>query len=288
MITGTFKLYQGEELVGEGHNLITDEGKRAILRYLAGQIPGLVTDIGVGVGTSTPLGTDTDLHFEMEKVPVDFGSVNYTTNQITFKGTIPQGSVGTISEIGLWYSATDGDEDFLTSFDSESEVWDVGSFVTTNARIGIDALRLSPGASATLTSRLTDVALDLSDYKFSDPIRMAFNRSGNTTSIVLRLMTDASNYFSITVSSIAGYNVATFTKSGFTATGAPSWDNITMIEVAATGGTGGGTVDFDGVRIRSDFAPEGDVLISRGLLGAPIVKTDVSAMDIEYTLGVAL
>lgn len=286
---GIYRFYQHGELIAEQRNVITDMGKRAILRYIAGQIPGLATGIGIGTGATAASATDTELDFEVEKVLVELGTVDYDNEIILFKGTIPQESVYDIYEVGLWSETEESIENFLTAFESADEEWSVGTFDTTNARIGGDALRLTAAASATTTSRLTDVTIDLTEYKFSDKMKLAYTLTGAMGNLTVRLMKDDTNYYSAVIGShSAGYNVKTLNKGDFTSTGSPDWSDITMIELSIVGGTGGATVDFDGFRIKGEEVPTEDTLISRAVLGAPVLKTDIAAMDIEYSLGVSL
>lgn len=290
---GTYRFYQGGELIAEQENLITTEGKKAILRYLAGHSGAFVRSLAVGTGTTAAALTDTKLVFEAARAGVNVTSPDYITQKLVFKATLPQDSKFAIWEIGaLSVSETELYGKMVLTFDSATETWSVGAFQTDTARIGGDSLRINAATSATTTSNLTDVFIDTEDFNDNDKFSLAYIPvDGNLNSLKIRLKTDAANYFEYTIPTLtAGYKVVSWTKAAMTKTGTPSWASIASADliVQATG-AGATNVDFDGLRIDSAVVPNPEyALVSRTVLGAAVVKTDVSQMDVEYTVDVTI
>ncbi len=78
------------------------------------------------------------------------------------------------------------------------------------------------------------------------------------------------------------YTVSSLSKSNWSATGSPDWNNITSIDFITTGTN---TYIIDGIRISdTDTTNPTYQLVSRGKLTSPISKTPGKLMDIEYYL----
>lgn len=293
MMRGTYRFYQNGELIAERTNLITTDGKRAILRYLAGHSGGFVRSLAVGTGTTAAALGDTKLQFEVARADVSVISPDYIAQTLVFKATLEQSMELAIWEIGA-LSVAQSEEygKMLLTFDSDIEPWSAGAFQTDTSRIGGDALRVTASASATVTSSLSDLFLETSDYLDVDKFSLAYiPQDANLNSLKIRLKTDASNYFEYTFTGLtAGYKIESWTKAQMTKTGSPSWDNIISADLIVNAKSGGATsVDFDGLRIDASVVDNPDyALVSRTVLGSPVVKTGESQMDIEYTLDVTI
>lgn len=290
---GTYRFYQDGELIAEQDNLITTEGKKAILRYLAGHTGAFVRSLAVGTGTTAASLTDTTLNFEVARAGVTVTSPDYITQKLVFKATLPQDAEFAIWEIGaLSVAETELYGKMLLTFDSETEFWTVGSFQVDTSRIGGDALRVNAALSTTVTSTLNDIFMDTADYRDNDKFSLAYHpQDANLNSLKIRFKTDASNYFEYTIPTLtAGYKIATWAKSAMTKTGAPDWANITSMDLIVQAKAAGATnVDFDGLRIDTTTVTNPDyALVSRTVLGAAVIKTDVSQMDVEYTVDVTI
>ncbi len=292
---GTYRFYQDGELIGKSKNLITDAGRRHIFRYLAGQEASLAGSIAIGAGTNEPAGTDTRLTYEFDRSTIYLVSPSYIDNKIIFKATLEREVIGKIYEVGTYSTSyasfsTGNPSRSLVSFDSQHESWSSGTFVSENARLGTQALRLSPAAAGTLAAALPDANLDLSGYANTDRIIIAFHCADiNTSSVRLRFrMIDTASYFEASVTNpMQGYNVRSFLKSTFTKVGTPDWSDINSIEVSVSAkATGATSVDFDGIRVEA-FRPDiENILISRSLLRTPVIKDTFEEMDIEYSIEV--
>lgn len=295
---GTYRFSQGGVLIGEYENIVTTVGKRSVMQFLAGYRAGLASHIAVGAfNTAAALG-DTDLNFEWARATIQSVSPDYTNTVLYFKARFPSAAVGKIYEAGLWSpmdTPTEYPTKMLAQFDN-TEAWSVGQLTNTGTeRISTGIVRLDPAVSATATSTLVDQVLDLSGYSPIDEFRIAGNTgSANLASIFVRFATDASNYYTGTVSSGLGgagnYSRSVIQKSAFVATGSPNWANITQIIVGATATSGGSSrFEFDGLMVQDkDAMTDSNLLISRVVPGSPITMAAGIPMDVEYSLDVTV
>ena len=216
--------------------MITANGRKFIKRYLAGQSGTVVGAISVGTGATAATLNDDRLQFEFARVPVDVTDYDFLNDQLVFKGTLDEDVEGIIYEVGIWTAevnsaAGNQESRMLSSFDSETEEWDVATFDTANTRIGADSLKHTPAASATSASVLSGINPDLVDYSSLDTFVLAYYvANSNTSSIKVRLRTDSSNYYEYTISTpTTGYKFSSFTKGSATVVGSPSWADIAKL-----------------------------------------------------------
>lgn len=291
---GFYRFYQEGKLVAEHENLLTTEGKRLILRYLAGQSPSIAAAIGLGVSSTAATVNDAILGFEIERVAVDLKNADYVNNVVLFKGTIPQDDTFSIYEAGLWSTSTNDlsgefDSRLLTTFDTDLENWTNVTVDTSANRTSADAVKVSAGSSATTSTRI-DVDMDLSGYSANDTFYLAFSKPNNNIASIKLIFEDVISGGSIsltkTVSSLpTGYNVLAFRKGDFTASGTISWDAITRFGFDVTATATAGYVILDGLRIEDlDTVNQNYILVSHTVLSSPLVKTSTAPMDVEYAL----
>ncbi|QIQ62928.1 minor tail protein [Streptomyces phage Moab] len=291
---GIYRFYQNGELIAEQPNLITTEGQRLILRYLAGQSPSLGAAIGAGVSATAATVNDTLLGFEVERVAVNLRNADYTNGVVIFKGTIDQDVVMNIYEMGLWSSAANNlsgefDSRLLTTFDLDLETWSNVTADTTANRTSADAVKVNAAISSTTSPRL-DVEMELSGYSANDSFLLAFSKPNNNISTIKLIFEDVvgggNASLTKTVSSLpSGYNVLQFRKGDFTITGTFGWDTVTRMGFDVTAGGTAGYVILDGLRVEDLDTPNQDfVLVSHAILGSPIQKTNTAPMDVEYAL----
>jgi hypothetical protein len=275
--------------------VITANGRRFIKRYLAGQSGTLVGAIGVGIGSTAPTLNDSRMEFEFARIPVAVTDYDFAADQLVFKGTLNEEVDGTIYEVGLWTSevnsaAGNQESRIITTFDSETEEWDIETFDTANTRIGVDSLKHTPAANATSASVLTGITLDLGDFTSLDTFVVAFYvANASTANCKVRFRTDASNYYEFTINApTAGYKFASFTKGSASVVGTPNWSDINEVEVRTTAkSAGSASVQYDGIRLEDvdSVAPEYG-LIARTVLSVPENKQEGIVRDIEYVLPV--
>lgn len=290
-MTGKYRFIQDGKLIGEVENLLTTEGKFAILRYLAEQSQSIAGSIIAGVSTTAAAATDTLVGFEAERADIIVVSPDYVNQAIVYKAVFPTFERIDIREVGLWTAKdTAGTNRTVLKFEQDLEAWTVGTWDTTTARLGDNGLSLVALANNTATSVLDNLSMDISTMNANDTFALAYNvGSAFTSAVKVRLMTDDTNYFEFNIATpTAGYKVTRFTKSQLTKTGTPTTINkISVLNTATSGGTS--TVIFDGLRTDSgDFSNPDALLLSHAVLGTPIVKPAGVPFEIEYVLDVTL
>lgn len=288
---GVYRIYREGELVAEQENLLTTEGKFAILRFLAEQGGTLAGAICVGVGTTAAAVTDRLLEFEVARGDVTVVSPDYPNTAIVYKADLPTDLRIDIREIGMWTARGDVEQaGLVVSFDQDTEAWSAGTWETTTRRIGPNGLSVAAAASTATTATLSNLFWNIDSMSPSDTFALSYNvANAFTSSIQVRFMTDASNYYSYTINApAAGYKVSRFSKSQLIKTGSPTdITQISIINTATAGGTS--TVILDGLRTDDgDFNDPGSLLMSRAILGTPIDKPAGVPFEIEYTLDVTL
>ncbi len=273
--------------------MITTNGKRHIKYYLAGLVPSIATSIGFGVGTTAESLTDSGLQFEVDRSDVKIVSYDFENDRLIFKSEIPSNLAGKIQETALFYGEPPSTSKLISTFDSITETWltgaTPGTYNSTNTRIGIDSLRLTPALSATSTFS-TGKLLDLSENSSDDKFQLAFyNNNTNAQTVGIRFKTDNSNYYTLSVTTpAAGYIISEMLKSTAVATGTPSWKTITSIEVFVTSkAAGASSVDFEGIRIQDSVQRQDSVLISREIV-TPFTKQNGLTQETEFYIKVNL
>lgn len=277
---------------------ITTDGKRHIKRYLAGFVPTIARSIAFGLGGKAEAIGDTKLQFEVGRSDIILTSYDFVNDKLIFKASVPENIGGKIYEVAL-FSMDVGMRggELLVTFDSDEGWSDVGTgtggtFTTTSARLGTNSLSHTPALSSSKSDRINELFLDLSGYSGADILIFAYNvDNANTTSIVFRFSTDATNYYEFTLGAqTVGYKVVELAKSSATVTGAPSWSNISEIRVTTTSGAGGASaVQYDGIRIDSADTTNTDyVMVSREQLATAFTKDAGRTQEVEFTLSVAV
>lgn len=221
--------------------------------------------------------------------------------KIVHKAVFPENSAGYITEMGLWPAMGNSvgsmtDQRMLTSSVTTGSVWTstVGTLASTagiasaaggptTIRIGTNSITFDASEAGTVPC-----SIDLSQYSPSDLIKVAFyTDAGTANSFVVRLEVDSSNYYSKTIShgTASTYTIDSSALSTWTATGTPSLSNVKTIRI--TNGTGR-VLYVDGIKIDpvSTYNPVYG-LVSRSVLGSPIVKRAGSRYDLEYEITVA-
>ena len=272
--------------------MITTDGKVQVKRYLARDEAAIANYISFGISAAAEAVGDTSLGFEISRIPLSSVTYDYTNNYIVFKSEIPSDYAGAVYEAALLYSPESSYDTIITTFDSVTESWLTGggadaTYTTSNVRVGADAVILTAAASGTSTVSLANINLDLSNYLGADKILLAGYTGSNVSSFKILFKTDVSNYYTLTFTPSAGYYIGSLTKSAATVTGAPSWSNITSIDITLTA-TAGGSATFTADAIRIQSAISSDVLVAREVLPAPLTKVAGMVQEIELALGVTV
>lgn len=301
---GFYRIYEDGVLIAESPNVVTTLGKKAIADYLAGIIPDWAGSIAVGVGSTAATTSDKRLVFETTRSSVSSKVVSYGggtagAHRVIVKSSLDSDIAGTFSEMGVFsldrndalgnYGST------MISMADSTETWqqyngsdwvtNPNSPDTTNEKNGTDAVVLTSSGSA-VRYRLSGLDINLAEYASTDLFLFAAKvNAGSLTTMVVRFNTDDSNYFTYTTPTFATstYGVTSYAKSNWSAVGSPSWSNITSIEFTVTGTSL--SMIIDGIRIEEvENANPDYVLVSRTILGSPIIKSSGSLLEVEYYL----
>lgn len=308
MIEGRIRFIQDGEVVAEGCNLITNIGKRAILRYLAGQVDNYASGLVVGVSSTTPNATDTALSFEVSRMPIMISSVkDYVNFDIVYRAQLPKGLQASIREVGLVSNVTSSStrglfNRVLSQMDSSGEGWTAlsGPAIssdTANSRFGQDGLRVNTIPLSTTSLLELPVALDMSGYVQTDQIRLLYT-TFDTNCQEIKVEFLASNGKSLytlitppTHTAGAGnpqVNIASVPITSFV-NWANDWNDVVDIRVTTTAKSAGAcSIMFDGlIIVDNNTIDENSCLVTRAAVG-PVTKSSNVDMDIEYTLRFAL
>lgn len=303
---GTYNFYEKGNLIGSSSNIITDSGRKAILRFLAGRGTTLGRRISVGAGDDVAQVTDTALTLEFDSANVDVSSPNYNEQNIIFKGTLNSTSVGRIYEVGLWELAGSGTvPSTVLTFDKTAEGWTVGTSEGEFSRLGPTSLLVAAATNGSATSVANFTTLD--SYSMDDVFTVGYwCNEENVSSLTLRFRTaNVANYYEVTLPGSRGYQVGTFTKSSLIKVGSPSFADVTQVEVKVNAkatdtavdngifpnglGYTGARVSFDSLTVLPKIAIDAEnTLISRSVIGGFIQKTADRPLDIEYVLDVSI
>jgi hypothetical protein len=303
---GTYRIFQDGKLLGEGKNLITTSGKRLIASYVAGAAPSWAGAIAVGTTTTAATASDKHLGFEITRAEIKARSVNFGggtagAHRIILKGTLDAAVAGQINELGIYsqynISNVGVTETVLIGAGDSGENWTYHNgttFVatidtpnTTDNKLGLDGITMTSTGVAK-RYRLPNLQLDLSQYGNTDNFLFATKViSGTLTGMQVKFNTDDSNYYSYTFPTMSAfattsYAAVTFSKSLWTATGTPNWNNITSVEFIVTSTTSVNLM-IDGIRVQDEDSVDPDyALVSHSILGSSITKSGGSPMEIEY------
>lgn len=288
---GIYRVYNNGVLISESKNLLTTTGKEFILRYLARDVSDWSGVIAIGIGDTAATVDDERLEFELSQSEVDVRIVNVANEDIIVKATIEQQVVGEIHELGI-YSVPIGNVSrapdlMITQFDPDFLNLSNSTTDSDNVRIGTQSAKVDATASSTTTAVIESIYQDYSTYQNNDEFVLAYYlHDANCTDIALRFVSSSGNYYAYNFAppSASGYNIHTVSKGSFAATGAPDWAEVVDLEFDITAGASDTAVSLDGLRLNdTDPYPE-LALVSRSVLGTPIVKDDSQSLDIEYTL----
>lgn len=264
--------------------MITNSGKDVVVEFFALQRASLVTYLSLGVGTTAESASDTALAFEVVRLPVSSISADLVNKRVIFMADLSPGQISTIYEIGA-YAGDASDSGRLVSVADLTATWTNGTVVTTNARVGTYGVKVDYTASGTTNAETVEIQEDFSAFDASESVAIAFFPTANLSSLIIRLGTDASNYYEFLISSVTNgsYNVKRFLKSAATVTGTPDWSSITYMAVRPSATAGGsGSVYFDGLKFESSDG----ILVSRNVLGTPAVISTSIPTRIEYPIPV--
>lgn len=310
MIKGTYIFYQDGKEIYRSSNLITKFGKRFLTNFIAGNIPSPTKDMAFGISSTAATVDDTRLDFEFYRCPITLNATDIqtvdsvTTYSVIYKATIPQGVSGVISEVGLFPSTRTSlnnyDSKFITDFSNFLDFVSYNGFnpepvyntsSITYGKIGGDVLSMASNGTAT-EEYVLNTSLDLSGYSLKDTITLAYYKfDDNLDSISLEFYHTDNDYYTVTITptSGTGYRISndiTLADLFLNSTNAADASQIRKIGIVVNPKSGQTTeVGLDGLRINDEdtFDPNFG-LISRSVLGSPLVKLNGRSVDVEYKL----
>lgn len=271
--------------------MITNDGKDAIMRYLAGYVSRIGDLISVGIGSSPESATDNNLQFEITSQTVQQIGADMAAGLLIFKVTLPAGITGRIKEVSLWtgrqVASGNATSEIVTLVDNLYEQWTGGTWAT-GSKINDSTLLISTAASSSAGASPETYAQDLSMFTARDNIVVAYEVVANVASLRLDFGTDANNRYSAVINNPpVGYNITAINFGSFVKTGTPDWANTTYLAAVVTASSAGaGSVKLDGIRINQALV-EG-IMVSRKVLPQEIVKERNAPLDIEYSMPVTI
>lgn len=308
MIRGRYLIKIDGEVVSECNNIITTDGLSIIRNYLVGNLTNWAGSIAVGsLNLVTPSINDTQLEFQIARVPVSISSVE--DNEIVLNATLGAELEGQIYELGVYPAVVNitsqgFDDKLVTTFNEDWTDSSGVSLTSGNFSGSIDSVdgrsgyrNLIVGASG--ISAFYTASIDISGYSQLDSISMLYkthstgaNRTVRITFIDDQLPTAGTRYYDFTLNgSATGYKTLTTLFGNFVSTG--NFNN-TVSQISITSSAAAGcTVHLDAIKFNDtdetnlDFA-----LVSRALVGTTggtttndyIIKSSGVEMDVEYRL----
>lgn len=250
--------------------MLTNFGQEIVKRYLARNVPVIGKSVGVGVGLTPALITDTKLGYEVARFPV--GGVAIKDNgDIFFKCPIPVNLICDISELALFFASPEESDSQSLLQGIVAELWS-GNVTWVPGRIGSS----SPLVNG--TANVAGLNLNISRFLDSDKISIAFN-SDNTGGLVLKIGSDSTNYYTYAFTSVAGYNVLSLNFNNRSTTGSPDPTNCTYIDIVGTNSR------VDGVKIDRTNQVEISHPVDRSVLSTNYAKVEGEA-ELELILKV--
>lgn len=303
-LNGRYRISSNGIVLSEQSNLITTVGKDFFLRFVAGINQDFGRAIAVGASSAAAAIENTELGFEFGRCPIALRSVDFSTREVIFKGTLASGIPGSIYEIGLYPEMINSgagayQSRLICQFNSQFEAWTNASASNTDtaqSRISNNGIMDTISSNnGTVTHVLTGLSVNLSGYSPLDSFVLAiYNGSATLANITVAFTNSAGQTMTGTFTPTGtGWQTIAVAKGSFANYAAYDMTYVTTITVVVTAtGTAGSTpcvVTLDGLSVRDNDTVNPDyALLSRAVLGSPIVKSSVIPLDIEYALGLGI
>jgi len=303
LFKGTYVFKENGIEIGRSENLITTNGRKVILQYLAGAKNTWAADLAIGAIQSSPTINDVELTFETGRYPITMKTYQAATittpDLVVVRATLPSSLYANIYEVAIYptNAATDAaknDNKIIVDF-ADISSWaqiagtaNIIGFIPQGAqspRIGNYSIELLP--STTLSNSMSEI--DISGYSSLDHLQvLAYNTvAGNFTVTMI----DSAGYkaiFTYALSSSADYQVLSVPfpqtikdPSGNTVnTSSQFLGPIKTVQID-TDSTACITLDCLKVSTTEQLSVS-DYIISKSSLSTPIAKTYGVALDIEY------
>ena len=291
MFKGTYVFKQLGKEIGRSNNIITNNGKKVILQYLAGTRNNWAADLAIGAIPTTPTANDVELNFETLRVPVNMKTFIYETstnpNLIVVRGTIPANVYANIYEIGL-YADTQVSNVSLRDNRILVEFSDLNNWITNSGVVNVipyvPQAEFSPRIGGNSVELISNTVYSNSSYSFSlqgyssiDTLQiLAYNTVAGTLTITMSDTEGGNTSFSYVLNDNSDYQVLsvpfnpTDTYLGTINTVTFSTDSTAVI-----------TIDTVKASTTAELT-NNDYVISKSVLETPIAKIYGVPLDIEY------
>jgi hypothetical protein len=229
---GTYVFKQDGKEIGRSENLITTNGRKVILQYLAGTRPDWAADMCFGAIDTAPTASDIELNFETARVPVSLKTYKSATNSnpdlIIVRGTLPASLYANIYEVGLYPESRITDvanrnNRIITDFSDLSNwvasVSDQSQTITDQGTVSITGYAAQGSASPRIGGFSVDLAqntsyqnntfgFNLLGYSDLDTLKiLAYNTAAGILTVTLKDVQNNSYVFTYTLSDNTGYQI---------------------------------------------------------------------------------
>jgi hypothetical protein len=303
LFKGTYIYKENGKEIGRSYNIITTNGRKVLLQYLAGVKSTWAANLAIGAIPGTPTADDLELNFETGRYPITLrtyqAATDSTPDLIVVRATLPSTLYANIYEVGVYPTDTTSglnivDNKIFTDF-SDLSNWvtsdgytEIAGFMPQaeqSPRIGNYAVSLGPNT----TFYNSSVAFDIDLYNSIDLLQiLAHNTLQGNLAVT---MIDAAGYqavFNYSLSDNPDYQIL---SASFPTTIKDPSGNIINISSEflktiktiqfVTDSTCSVTLDCLKASANEQIGTS-DYLISKSSLSTPIAKTYGVPLDIEY------
>lgn len=298
---GTYVFKQDGKEIGRSENLITTNGRKVLLQYIAGIRNEWAADMCFGAINTTPSLSDVELNFETARVPVTLKTYKSATvdnpDLIIVRGTLPASLYANIYEIGLYPESRITDvanrnNKIITDFSDLSNwvasISDQSQSITDQGTVSITGYSPQGSASPRIGGFSVDLAqntmyenntfgFNLLGYSDLDSLKiLAYNTAAGNLTVTFKDVQNNSYVFNYTLSDNSGYQILS----------APFPANVSFINTInsiniKTDNTASVTIDAIKASTTTELTNE-DYLISKSVLSTPIAKIYGIPLDVEY------
>jgi hypothetical protein len=310
-LKGTYTFIQDGNIIGKSDNLITEDGERIILNYLADKRNSYADAISLGISTTTPLVTDNFLGLETFQIPIISRIVDFSQDpqQIIFRGTLTPSFVGKIYECGLVanpdYVLSSSFENILSNpsvllnFDQNVEDWTLGtdaSFYNDTTqqylRAGKNSIELDHDTEDSIVISLETDEIFRSIFN-QDVIKLGIYVKDDTPdNIVVSFQYDGTDDINWTISGSSltanQYNIVEIEVGNLTNINTYEINLVNGVEITSTDTSNLSTVYLDILRIDQYSDISQQTLVSKSVLSTPITVSGNLSLDVEYRLEIDL
>lgn len=297
---GRYRIYQGEKLLQSSDNVITTEGQKEILKFLAGKTNTIGDFMAFGIGEEPATVEDKKLDFEYYRDRVDLREAIQQDSRILLRGIVAENIEFTIHEIGLYLFDDVIDESaastIITTFnvndDAEWFVFDGSEIIeddisSTSTRGGRESFALDTPSNETYSLIRKGFFGNFADIQLDDQFALAYETlSGEADSLEVRFRVDENNYRSYTFTPSEGFNVERWEKADFSEVGQAPFNEFRSIEIVMTTGQQSCEIVFQGLRVDIIATNDGPLLVSRTVLDEPVEKRSSSELQLEYSIDI--